>query len=57
MPFTTYRVDADFINQQGAILGPGYITFSYDEAVEKAIDWRENRKDLTNVKISISHYG
>jgi hypothetical protein len=56
MPFTLYRVDADNKEQRGIVLGPGYIAFSYDEAVAKAIDWREN-PSLVNVKISVQHYG
>ena len=56
MPFTLYRVDADNVNQSGIVLGPGFITPSYDEAVQKAIDWRE-REDLKNVLISVQHYG
>ena len=56
MPFPLYRVDADNVKQSGIMLGPGFITESYDEAVTKAIDWRE-RGDLKNVKISVKHYG
>lgn len=55
MPFTLYRVDADNVEQSGIVLGPGFITYSYDEAVAKAIDWSE-RKDLKNVQISHKHY-
>ena len=55
MSFTLYRVDADNVEQSGIVLGPGFITYSYDEAVAKAIDWSE-RKDLTNVQITHKHY-
>ena len=55
MSFTLYRVDADNVHQSGIVLGPGFITESYDEAVAKAIDWSE-RKDLTNVQITHKHY-
>ena len=56
MPFTLYRVDADNVDQRGIVLGPGFITPNYDEAVSKAVQWRED-DSLTNVIISVKHYG
>jgi hypothetical protein len=56
MPFTLYRVDADFINQRGDVLGPGFISESYLEASTQAIKWVNDRKDLTNIKISTVHF-
>lgn len=55
MSFTLYRVDADNKDQRGIVLGPGFVCFSYDEAVAKAIEWKECN-DLTNVKVSVHHY-
>lgn len=56
MSFTMYRVDADNVNQSGIVLGPGFITMDYNEAVAKAIEWRED-PTLKNVIISHKHYG
>lgn len=56
MQTVLYRVDADNVNQSGIVLGPGFITWDYNEAVAKAIEWRED-PSLKNVIISTSHYG
>jgi hypothetical protein len=56
MANTLYRVDADNVIQMGIVLGPGFVTWDYSEAVAKAVEWRE-RMDLKNVKISHQHYG
>lgn len=56
MSTTFYRVDADNVYQSGIVLGPGFITEDYAEAVAKAVQWRED-PTLKNVKISTQRYG
>lgn len=53
---TLYRVTADNTVQNGIILGPGFITFDYSEAVAKAIEWRED-PTLCNILITHKHLG
>ena len=53
---TLYRVTADNTVQNGIILGPGFISFEYSEAVAKAVEWRED-PTLCNVMITHKHIG
>lgn len=52
---TMYRVEADNVHQSGIVLGPGFVTWDYDEAVAKAIEWRED-STLKNVIIRTTRY-
>jgi hypothetical protein len=56
MPFTLYRVTADKKKQDGIVIGPGFITEDYSEAVAQAVEWREN-PSLTNIGLTARHYG
>ncbi len=53
---SVYRVTADNTVQSGIVLGPGYITFEYSEAMAKAVEWRED-PTLCNVVITYRHLG
>jgi hypothetical protein len=53
---TLYRVTADNTVQTGIVLGPGFVTFDFDEAVAKAVEWRED-PTLCNVEITHKQLG
>lgn len=57
MPFTLYRVEADYTRPRADIAGPGWVCQTYGQAVELAVELRETRKDLCNVLIKVRHYG
>lgn len=57
MAFTLYRVTADYSPARPDAVGPGWVCDSYDEAVALAVDLKENRRDLDNVVIKVSHWG
>jgi len=57
MPFTLYRVEADYARPRADVVGPGWVCQTYGQAVELAVELRETRRDLCNVLIKVRHYG
>ena len=55
--FTLYRVDADYIEQRGNVIGPSWTCTTVEDANELAGQLWATRRDLTNISIQRRTYG